>query len=176
MNPGKIRKTAVLTLVAFVYQLGACPCGCLEENYWYQSLRKIADLGSSNTADGQHSIHSVLRIGFLAENAVASQNTGVPQHYESSITGHLADDCQKKAEGCEHECDGTEVYYLTQLRDSAETLAGHHLHDLVLDQSHQHKRWRACLESECAQALLAAEANFRLSTLPLRAELAVFLL
>ncbi len=28
----------LICLGAFAYQLGACPCGCLDENYWYQCL------------------------------------------------------------------------------------------------------------------------------------------
>lgn len=29
-------------LAAFVHQLCACPCGCLEQNGWYQAIRSLA--------------------------------------------------------------------------------------------------------------------------------------
>jgi hypothetical protein len=29
-------------LAAFVHQLNACPCGCLEQNGWYQAIRSLA--------------------------------------------------------------------------------------------------------------------------------------
>jgi hypothetical protein len=29
-------------LAAFVHQLYACPCGCLEQNGWYQAIRSVA--------------------------------------------------------------------------------------------------------------------------------------
>ena len=29
-------------LAAFVHQLYACPCGCLEQNGWYQAIRSLA--------------------------------------------------------------------------------------------------------------------------------------
>lgn len=32
------KKFATLLVVGFLYRLGACPCGCLEHNYWLQAL------------------------------------------------------------------------------------------------------------------------------------------
>ncbi len=38
----------VLLVIASIHMLGACPCGCLEENGWYQTA--IAFLTSENSA------------------------------------------------------------------------------------------------------------------------------
>ena len=32
------RKTVIVLLICLAYQLGACPCGCLEHNAWLQIL------------------------------------------------------------------------------------------------------------------------------------------
>jgi hypothetical protein len=36
------RQFRTLILAAFVHQLNACPCGCLEHNGWYQAMRSLA--------------------------------------------------------------------------------------------------------------------------------------
>ena len=38
----RLRQTSILMAVCVVYQLGACPCGCLDHNYWWRMLA-IAD-------------------------------------------------------------------------------------------------------------------------------------
>ena len=32
------RIASAVLMVGFIYQLGACPCGCLQHNYWAQAL------------------------------------------------------------------------------------------------------------------------------------------
>jgi hypothetical protein len=44
-----LRTTRLLrtfVLAAFVHQLNACPCGCLEQNGWYQAIRSLAESAS----------------------------------------------------------------------------------------------------------------------------------
>jgi hypothetical protein len=36
------RRLRTFILAAFVHQLYACPCGCLEQNGWYQAVRSLA--------------------------------------------------------------------------------------------------------------------------------------
>ncbi|WP_237226187.1 hypothetical protein [Rubinisphaera sp. JC750] len=47
---------ATLLLAAMVYQLGACPCGCLEHNAWSQLLRL-------DSGDHDHSAADLEKIG-----------------------------------------------------------------------------------------------------------------
>ena len=34
----KQQRLATTLVVCLLYQMGACPCGCLEHNYWFQAL------------------------------------------------------------------------------------------------------------------------------------------
>jgi len=56
------RLVAILAIAVFAYQLGACPCGCLDENYWYQSIQfvSIAMNGSEGRVSQKqsHDTHS----------------------------------------------------------------------------------------------------------------------
>lgn len=37
----RLRHSQTLLLVAFIHQLHACPCGCLDENGWFQAGRAL---------------------------------------------------------------------------------------------------------------------------------------
>ena len=44
----------IVCLAGFAFQIGACPCGCLHENYWYlvsQSIVRCLSGSSHTTAD-----------------------------------------------------------------------------------------------------------------------------
>ena len=60
--------TAVVVL-GFVFQLGACPCGCLEHNYWMQLVglsspepQGASDRGHQPTAEQEHE-HDCMGVG-----------------------------------------------------------------------------------------------------------------
>ena len=39
----RLRRAACLLLIGLVYRMGACPCGCVEHNYWLQTLGLASD-------------------------------------------------------------------------------------------------------------------------------------
>lgn len=56
----RFRLTSIAVAVCFVCQLGACPCGCLEHNYWFQMLR-LSD-------DGHHDANSSAGLAWAAQD------------------------------------------------------------------------------------------------------------
>lgn len=48
----RIRLSAIALTVCFVFEMGACPCGCLEHNYWLALFGHSSD--SSTPAQGDH--------------------------------------------------------------------------------------------------------------------------
>ena len=44
------RFLACALAVALVHQLGACPCGCLEGNHWYQTYLQLTSRGQTRLA------------------------------------------------------------------------------------------------------------------------------
>ena len=45
------RTGPALLILAFLYHLGACPCGCWEHNYWLQALGFVPPLATQRSAD-----------------------------------------------------------------------------------------------------------------------------
>jgi hypothetical protein len=44
------RRLRTFVLIAFVHQLNACPCGCLEQNGWYLAMRSLVASASIVTS------------------------------------------------------------------------------------------------------------------------------
>jgi hypothetical protein len=44
------RLLSAAVAAAFIHQLGACPCGCLERNLWWQSFLKLTGQSQSHVA------------------------------------------------------------------------------------------------------------------------------
>ena len=49
------RCQVLICLFAFMYQLGACPCGCADGNYWYQTLVQFKNSSPNNRSLHYHS-------------------------------------------------------------------------------------------------------------------------
>ena len=50
-----MRRSAILCTVLLIYQMGACACGCLNENLWYQSF--CSTLGADPLHDESDPCH-----------------------------------------------------------------------------------------------------------------------
>ena len=47
----KQQRLAATLVVCLLYQMGACPCGCLEHNYWLQAI------GVADEHDGEYALN-----------------------------------------------------------------------------------------------------------------------
>jgi hypothetical protein len=62
-SPNRRRGLSAAVMVAFVHQLGACPCGCLERNFWWQSFLKLTGQSRSHVASASSDIPRVAVVG-----------------------------------------------------------------------------------------------------------------
>lgn len=68
------RGVAIFLLIAMMFQLGACQCGCLEHNAWVQ----LIGFCETDEAEADEHHHAHLLVGNTHSNSVASTD----QHHE----------------------------------------------------------------------------------------------
>jgi hypothetical protein len=57
------RVLSVAVAAAFIHQLGACPCGCLERNLWWQGFLKLTGQSRSDVAPASSDMSQVAIVG-----------------------------------------------------------------------------------------------------------------
>jgi hypothetical protein len=78
---------ASLLIAAFVFQMGACPCGCWEHNGWVRTLASVVsvDAHSHPATDEQHShgenLPGLHQQGHDCDAQLASDGLAVPERW-----------------------------------------------------------------------------------------------
>ena len=113
--------TTIICLTAFVFQLGASPCGCLRENFWHQaSVAIICNAQVSNAdeisrIDGESGLHDHDAADVLFHR---SGVRGCPfNHHRESISDQQRNELLPEQSDEEQDCHCFDLVYANVIQN-----------------------------------------------------------